>query len=868
MSSEIRVTFISEKFQKLENIFCTIYGNTFKCCFLYNDGNHVEERLDREIFDELLTGKLLINNSLVNGILLYNNIVENKSATHSFIPNNFPSNFFFENEYEIKTYSKLIVTPLIIGGKIYNCLVPCFSDNKEEIITIIDHKVYSLKSKGKIYSSTHTTTCEIFINKNPIKVNDSLKEFSIFTPENSKLKFRLPDNRIKEILDMIPQEDYYVYEPKLKIVEKKLIDSNEIKSLSENIPKYMEPFVSMFLNKATSSEINLSQFVNFWKEYAYDKMKEIMEHSHRFTKDSISSCVYLSMRIIKEYPYKFNWELVTGNNSITVRDILSNPDYPWDLNILAEYRYIPREFFDYKKCSVPYNYIGSIQENLDKEHTEFYRLLSPDEPPSYQRKQLKLEEISEKEIEAALEMVKEEYSEELDGCYEKFVNKIKQSVTENIKENNRFIFDDFILPTDDDIHEEKEYIPVIPTEDDPYGVREIIENIIINEQEVWSSNYRIRYHNITKIPESCSVYVKNRKEFEEFLATGEKVPFIERCVFFELDDVFRYSSSFSYMSDQLRILYNSGKLTLDYVLSHQNLPWSAERLAVVLPFDYVARNLIFFPDRIKLGFLKDNIFEINSTNDDILDILRSQDEWIIKMLSERKYDEIVDFINQFPKYGKILRQYNYGMRYYEFRIRNNGIETGNFNFMSWDNIKENKYFYDYLFGNDIDYESFSKLSDEQKNIELIECIKIGSNLADLLKNIIPIRLISNIKKIKWTAPDCIDVHDLYQSYSRKIGNSLIFPLEFFDIIPSSDFIKTFILMIRCLIKEKIKRSNQIDTYEWFIEHFEHFMEILIFYNKGMKINNLDSESLFQDFNPEEISKSKYSDPYFMIEKFQ
>ena len=76
---------------------------------------------------------------------------------------------------------------------------------------------------------------------------------------------------------------------------------NDLPCMLNNIEKegYKKGNNSKFQN-----EIEIA--IKFWKEYSYQKMKEIMENSHIYNKDSISSCKFLSMRIIKEYP-SFEW---------------------------------------------------------------------------------------------------------------------------------------------------------------------------------------------------------------------------------------------------------------------------------------------------------------------------------------------------------------------------------------------------------------------------------------------------------------------------------------------------------------------------------------------------------------------------------
>ena len=46
--------------------------------------------------------------------------------------------------------------------------------------------------------------------------------------------------------------------------------------------------------------------------------------------DDLSSNRGLTIDLINQYPYKWNWDIIHDNPGITVQDIINNPEYPWD----------------------------------------------------------------------------------------------------------------------------------------------------------------------------------------------------------------------------------------------------------------------------------------------------------------------------------------------------------------------------------------------------------------------------------------------------------------------------------------------------------------------------------------------------------
>lgn len=657
----------------------------------------------------------------------------------------------------------------------------------------------------------------------------------------------------------------------------------------------------------TKSNVDMTDMITFWKEYAFKRMDEIMElaRTNPFDKDSISSSPYLSIAILKKWNnFKFNWNLVTNNKGITDRDILANPDFQWDNYVLYSERILPAGFYKYKGIRVPEDYYCD-EMNLPFEWTEMEILLSPEEPRVYTNKLIaSLREkdrdgeeefpdevpVEESDINDAITLIMSEYPDYFQDSAPTFLEGIRKVVIEMIESNGLFILDDFVFPEDEGV--KKSYDDIIskiktilpePTEDDPYSVRDIVEKL--KEGDTFCSGSNI-YSKRIGFPSYSKIYVKNRKEYVEYLQSvkkDERSTEVQNCVFFELEDPINYPGAF-YL-DHMQTMVSSGKLTLDYILSHPDLKWRASQLVKCLPIDYCIENLLFYPGRLRLSFLESNKFSGDLSAEEIHEELLKQDKEVMLEFSTR-LGENHDLMFQYPDLNWTTKhlfssdlppQIKATMKKTDdlglslWRDKNNYSFENSVEFLSW------KYFIslegatmlvDYI-GKRVDLTDFESKTEWDREMIVTNIIKTNKDLLQLLSDTIPSTMIVKNNKTKWIAPQNVNISKLIESYH---GNDLLMLIIFISetILPYrygnliNDIFKMINLLICKITEWRLNNTDEDRSliYESFVGSIFAFKKILEVFNTGV-FSILDR--YVQDiidtgskFTLSDIGRSKYS----------
>lgn len=809
------------------------------------------------------------------------------------------------------------------------------------------------KIKGVLFFNS-TPLDSSLVDKSQIKVfeSDGNKNIMTFFDKNDFIEINnVPtyfDNETIEELLSSASTDY----PFLPLQEyKKKLESSDITyddfKLADDLLK-IDPsnvnlnMISNFIKYRNSKkEVNFEKIINFWKQYSLERMTEIMEKSSLFDKDSISSCPYLSIGIIKKYPlFKWNWSLVTENGSIYARDILCNPDLDWDESGLIG-RNLPKGFFEYKNVNRKLYDISEYPEKIEWKEIDI--LLSPEEPPEYPSNQKIDIQIDEKDINDAIDLIKEEVPELFEEENETLLDKIRLQVIENIKENDgTFVLNDFILPEEDEKNvinessnlfwERKKLVLPEPTEDDPYSVRDIIKNFKegIKDNFYLDNEAHKYYDEKIKLKSNDDFYVQNRKEYELYIA-NHKASFLysaEECVFFEFEDVERYPKAFFYKlkKNATEVYANSGKLTLEYVLEHPDLEWKANDLVKALPIDYVIKNLLFYPDRIKLPFIVDNKFLPIIETDKIRLELLIQDKKLMKTFCDRENKELDgDIFFQYPHIplnydglfidipchlknkvdeAKKLRDEKIKKEIQdqddvlvldenllklkaknksEDKIDHLNIfpdfkEIEDLSLYSWEYFRTKEGIQKLLKitkNKILKVDKFMEFSDLNKDISIFSLIVKSAYLMETLSDVIPIGIINGVKANRMIAPNYVSLHKIFEFYKKTFENTHEFWILYIFLQKNriiGTLSKELINVFEIVIKDKYDSvKDKTIAYEFFVDILPIIFEI--YKNLNMDYFSLSPYSpevkkiisITSMFTIEEIGRSKYSYPEKIID---
>lgn len=693
-------------------------------------------------------------------------------------------------------------------------------------------------------------------------------------------------------------------EPKVKSDDyKELTFSNffpETFEVPENLILSKNIFESFILAKTSPVE-NYEKQVRFWKKYAYDRMSEIMENARTnpYDMDSISACPYLSVEILNEYNnVKYNWEIVTRNIFITNRDILNNPDLPWDEISLYNHRNLPKGFYQYK--GIKYLREFNSEESFLIKSSKYDTFLSPIEPREYPVKEDEI--INDEEVSTALQLIKGTSPEYFVSSSKTFIKEVEKIITEMIKTNGTFILDDFVFPIgyfDDEkeeIDDEDVFSIPEPTEDDPYSVRNAIKSIKDKNLSRYSNEGKFYF---SKIGLSVQYLVKNRTEYLELLNSGEitchYINPVCKCVFFEIEDFYKYNKNFaSDISDCSfsNVMLTSGKLTLEYYLEHQDIDWNIEDLVKCLPIEYVIRNLLFYPDRLKhrSKLIDDYYTDVSELREKIL----YKDKRLLSLFVSREdvISNEYEILYQYPMIEWKLNDYNdtylqlnkfkpmitiYKINYESIHNKINPF-LYNFNTLSWDYIISSQGIKDFCesFEKTIDFDEFETKTNEEKKDVILNFVKMNREIMIFFADIIPSSFICKNKKTKWIAPYYVNIDRLFKSYIEETGSNegfflllTMFVNESFnnyDVSITTIITKQVKQLFSKLIKDMYENTEDKSyVYEFFVRNsilLDYFDKL---FNKQNKLVDFEFPNttigtyvkIAEIFTFEDIANSKY-----------
>lgn len=680
---------------------------------------------------------------------------------------------------------------------------------------------------------------------------------------------RSPKINILEIVESIPDQEKFPfpkYEEKIDVLPDEEINFSVFENYDLGQYKVIFDLIKMCNsdnNKLSHDDIVRS--INLFKEFKYQRMKTIMESSSLYTRESISSCCYLSMQIIKEYPaFKFDWELVTANvNAIYDRDILANPDYPWSLRQIEKERALPssflkRRFKEYKPSHYDYD---------QKQEWELFDLtMTPEECP-YDNNDEELNDVNEEEIEEAYKLLQENNPELFVDCSEQYPSIIKQSIIEMIKLNGCFIIDDFIFPDDicdynsedDDRNDELKFLQKLEKfnrnnikEFDENYIRECIEKSKNDDNYTYNTNYR----SIMGIDIRSGIVT--RQDYENYLLSNKYLYNVEKCIHFKREDLDNFPQFFDKLAKNIKL--SLGEITLLDILENPYYDWDINLIIKMLPLYDVFNYFLFYPTLLLLlGYNKNRVDTI----------LIKKQNWLISEFTKREdfsqdyelaflYPEIKWFSNRLfftrlPGQLNINNEDNFDM--YDQEYNAESIYT-------WDFLKSLNGIL--LLDKNCDLSKYSSLSEKEKEMYIFSFLRRNRELFSAFSDIIPNHLITSEMKFKFSAPSVINLNVLMDFIKDK---ELDFSTGYLLFTYSDDlfFERNFIMLAVKIINYGKSIGENTDflylTALKFIEMISTLFSIKKSYNDSHKFYKITD-----NFTLDEINSSIYANPVAMIKK--
>lgn len=342
----------------------------------------------------------------------------------------------------------------------------------------------------------------------------------------------LPLNHVEEKLQI----------PEITNNNNEYIDNLDISNIY--CSKNSEPFVYTLLQMANDENFT-DKHISLFKEYKYEKMKELMGLNEKFYSKILSSCIFLSIEILKEFPsYKWSWVDVTKNSAIPIRDIMNNRDIPWDIESIIERDDISLEILESMNIDiVEYGYNIEIIQPKKRNFSQFECLISPQEP-----KIIKYgSEIKDEIINSAIDEILHKYPEYKNNKLEE----LRVEVITFIKIHGEFNIDYFNLPNeeDDDYIYNDEFPNSEITEDDPLGIAGLISAMKTNKNGfrkiLLEDNYR-KKTGYSSIYINYDELIQNRSDYVKLLQSRKSCMYdnLEGYYFFKLTDPLEYPSAF------------------------------------------------------------------------------------------------------------------------------------------------------------------------------------------------------------------------------------------------------------------------------------------------------------------------------------
>lgn len=562
----------SENFHRLD-VLCRLDTKCYNYVFLYKDELiPIPERVDTpKIYTTVKFGKLVKDSKEIDGILLVDAETSEEESTLVFI--------------EKEKKSRVTFT----------------SDTKTEDVKDDVPKTNTKKKLGLEVLSPEIREAVIAYANYP---------FLPLTSKPEKLKIPQPSEDTKySDIDLSDLKCSKKVEPYVLLLEQML--------------KKTPPNGNLMFNS------NVGEYATIWKEYKYSKMKELMDINPKFYSKVLSSCCFLSIEILREYPsYKWSWSDVSRNPAIPIRDIMNNRDLPWDDESIISRDDISLEILD--SMGIDVKDYGKDIDEIDPKTRTFSALeiaMSPEEPTIIKYGS----DIDESVINDAVGEFLASNPTYLSGDdIDSKLEKLRIEIITIIRMEGEFNIGSFELPIDDnDYHSDdndcgfegfgrKPKYDSVVTEDDPLGISDLIEKLKSGEDPVLKMVYEGEYKNKTGYSHyslNHQELVKNRSEYIELLKSRTKYEYdnLERYCFFEPKDAYDYPIAFGIVrsgkvsqSSLRTVLMKSGKLTPEYVES-SNLIWDLKDLVNSMPHKFVIENLLFFPTRIHLPYIKENL---------------------------------------------------------------------------------------------------------------------------------------------------------------------------------------------------------------------------------------------------------------------
>lgn len=917
------IEIISENFHRIETV-CKLGDNYHKCVFLYKNDISPEPREDIGTFTGMKFGFLTLDDSKLEGILLYTDIAELESDI-----NPLHISVFEETMKKIKEITPKL-DPFNVSDKHRKEIVCNFSgiyyrcsffykDDSKPVEPRKPDVDFDRQCNG-ILDGKISGTC-LFNAKDMLKDLTGV-EVSIFHIEENKKPVRkmYSDEQISSILSICsvdyPQFPLPKFKNKLTVPLINACSSDDILSSLSGmvVSDHLKPYLAFLNDISTNVKIdfsNLAEFFNVWRDYAFEKMEAFMVVSGSIEKRSLSGSPYLTIRTLKTHQSsKFDWEVATSNHAITNRDILNNfNSLPWDEDALIDRR-IPLSILATKGIFPEQRGHSLSDFPLEMIYSEIELAMTPEDPPSFQ--EVELEEISDEIINDAMTQLMTSYPEHFSNMDDSFLPKVRESIINLARNEKYFEISLFEFPCDNDIKipdEDNDDIckPAPSTEDDPFGVRNAIDNINKSPLTRHGSNGRL-YKSLIGIPSYLEVYVKNRTEYETYLAAcTSKKNGIEKCVFFELGDVAKYPKAFydSHNPDFTNVFANSGKLTVEFVVDGV-LKWDLDNLVKNLPFEYVLENVLFYPDRIKHKYVKDNYFLETASIEDIHLDLIEQDKNAMGYFCHRP-DFNWDCMLQYPSIKwnslrshskpKILGGHSYNLRSKESSAMEKNQATTfadllegeecNPNLilrtMVWTDLRTIKGLKILLLVLDddnnripVDYDWWSPTRQDGFIVVKLKGPTYDSSQFDLVSHMVTPEVISQSSYRKWELSTHLPFSEIYQLYvshfetaEKKPRLSSIYMIFTFSLeFLNAEYGK--ILLILRAYQEHLynKTENKTKAYEDFIESANSMIRILNIFSGSSLFSSskYDIESLGEKFTVEDVANSKYSYVEKMLEK--
>lgn len=734
--------------------------------------------------------------------------------------------------------------------------------------------------EDKIYAA-NLSMMEIY-DTSIIKFNSLGLAFYLYDKKGPKV--RLSEEKLNELVSMFP-EDNPIIEP----FRKKLMEIGELYEMSEQL-KYSDEDSEVFIDMCNPnnimsilSQLNESKDIfrkkyDIFTEYCYMKMKEIMEMSRFIRPENISSCFFISVRIIKEYPrFKWRWDLISQNLMIPLVDIFENNNLPWIYEIVAQRSDMTVEFAEHFGIKTYINKV--LPSNKDKSTLfNYINRIDKFQIPVYSVEECDVQSIIDNPNNIDIEYVINKLNDEFPEYMELQKDNMKDVLTEirkNIFENNGFDINNFTFPekfpdNGEKANDESEVVRFVsrfdcePTQEDPYGIRLALQASAYEGKEYIIS--KVGSHHFDKTP-------KNREEYVELLKTFKVSKFnLEKFVFFEAEDLINFPRAFD--TDTENVFGQSGKLTLDLLFGKTYCPltsnkeWSLKILAKYLPFDWVFENLLFYGNRLKFDFIYDN-YQQETDLDKLRKIYKSQDVLVMSIITSRR-DANEEYILQYPNlsWDKTIKPF--------INVFSRGSNNKPSN--ESDTKPKIKTFNDALTTN---FDYICKLADIDVKEELNEKER-ESLIVSIFRNIKfqNTKIIEPIMKrhpgIKWNVEFSIDLNDLFK-FHKENGHDLFISMYLLIICSLKcdkcyfDFSKSYMDVVKTTYEQA---ENKSEVYNWFISSLSIMMQLYKVFIENTKTPLeilLNKQNIFIEvsdiFKNEDIANSLYTYPLYYIEKY-